>query len=179
MAHLLTHNDSLPSKCEIFAIKTGPQPVLLAANTHPEFPRYLAYGAEVPIVTEAPFVDRCALTIDELHDALTITTGQKSWNKPSQKFRASTVSKLCGNLVVFDVFDGTLSLAHHTVHTFLKSPMVEKQEAVVEVAAVPAVLPYHLRYPFQGMQDFIMILDTYPPFLLNVLLRVLRRVYTL
>ena len=60
MAHLLTHNDSLTSKCEIFAIKTGPQPVLLAVNTHPEFPRYLAYGAEVPIVTEAPFVDRCA-----------------------------------------------------------------------------------------------------------------------
>ena len=47
---------------------------------------------------------------------------------------------------------------------------------MVEVAAVPAVLPYHLRYPFQGMQDFIMILDTCPPFLLNVLLRVLRRV---
>ena len=60
IAHLLTYNDSLLSECEIFAIKTGPQPVLLAINTYLEFPRYLTYGAEVPIVTEAPFVDRCA-----------------------------------------------------------------------------------------------------------------------
>ena len=32
------------------------------------------------------------------------------------------MSKLCGNLIVFDDFDGTLSLAHHTVQTFLQSP---------------------------------------------------------
>ena len=65
---------------------------------------------------------RRPMTIDELHDALTITTGQKSWEKPSQKFRPSTVSKLCGNLIVYDDFDRTLSLAHHTVQAFLKSP---------------------------------------------------------
>lgn len=32
------------------------------------------------------------------------------------------MSKLCGNLVIFDDFDGILSLAHHTVQAFLKSP---------------------------------------------------------
>ena len=66
---------------------------------------------------------RRPMTIDELNDALTITAGQKSWKKPSQKFSPSTVSKLCGNLVIFDDFDGTLSLAHHTVQAFLKSPL--------------------------------------------------------
>ncbi len=65
---------------------------------------------------------RRPMTIDELHEALTITTGQKSWKEPSQKFSPSTVSKLCGNLIVFDDFDSTLSLAHHTVQAFLKSP---------------------------------------------------------
>lgn len=65
---------------------------------------------------------RRPINIDELHDALTITTGQRSWKKPSQIFRSSTVSKLCGNLIVFDDFDGTFSLAHHTVQAFLKSP---------------------------------------------------------
>ena len=65
---------------------------------------------------------RRPMTIDELHDALTITTGQQSWKEPSKRFRPSTVSKLCGNLIVFDDFDNTLSLAHHTVQAFLKSP---------------------------------------------------------
>ena len=32
------------------------------------------------------------------------------------------MSKLCGNLIVYDDFDRTLSLAHHTVQAFLKSP---------------------------------------------------------
>ena len=64
---------------------------------------------------------RCPMTTDELNDAFKTTTGQKCWKKPSQKLSPSTVSKLCGNLVKFNDFDGTLSLARRTVQAFLKS----------------------------------------------------------
>jgi len=64
---------------------------------------------------------RRPMTISELEEAATIATGQKSWKKPSIKFRPSTLSKLSGNLLTFDDYDNTISLAHHTVLLFLQS----------------------------------------------------------
>lgn len=48
----------------------------------------------------------------------------------------------------------------------------EPFEAAVKVTTVLTVLHYHLRYPFLDMLDFIMILNTYPTFLLDALPRV-------
>ena len=64
---------------------------------------------------------RRPLTINELHDALTIEPGQELWKEPTKKFRPSTISRLCGNLIIFDDADNTISLAHHTVRAFIES----------------------------------------------------------
>ena len=98
---------------------------------------------------------RRPMTIDELNDALTVTTGQKSWKKPSQNFNPSTVSKLCGNLVIFDDFDGTLSLAHHTVQAFLKSP--SKSPSLVEFSMQACKADHYLGemcVTYLGFTDF-------------------------
>ncbi|MCJ1424468.1 hypothetical protein MMC29_002356 [Sticta canariensis] len=74
---------------------------------------------------------RRPMTIDELHGALTTSTGQTSWKKPSQKFSPSTVSKLCGNLIVYDGFDKTLSLAHHTVQAVRRIKQLLKRSSLL------------------------------------------------
>ena len=61
------------------------------------------------------------LTIDELEEAISITSKQKSWKQPLEKLRPSLVSRMCGNLIVVDEFDSTVLPAHHTVISFLMS----------------------------------------------------------
>ncbi|KAH7132595.1 ankyrin repeat-containing domain protein [Dendryphion nanum] len=60
-----------------------------------------------------------ALTLGELEDALSIFTGQKSWQTPSFKLDTSRLARLCANLVTHDEANKTVSLAHHTVESFL------------------------------------------------------------
>ena len=59
------------------------------------------------------------LTIGELEEALSISPGQKFWQSPSSRLDISRLSRLCGNLVNYDEANRTVSLAHHTVESFL------------------------------------------------------------
>ena len=61
------------------------------------------------------------LSLHELDEAITVRAGQQSWKEPSIKFTPSTLSKRCGNLIVCDDFDDTVSIAHHSVRSFLDS----------------------------------------------------------
>ena len=109
------------------------------------------------------FSARRPLTIDELHDALTIEPGQQSWKQPSHRYGPSTVSKLCGNLVIFDEVDGTLTLAHHTVRGFFESssraPKVDSFCAGI-VSADSYLAKMCVTY--LGFTDFQKVLTTIP-----------------
>ncbi|KAH0551473.1 hypothetical protein GP486_007313, partial [Trichoglossum hirsutum] len=59
------------------------------------------------------------LTIGELEEAISIITGQNTWRCPDFKLDISSLCRLCGNLVKYDEADKTVSLAHHTVLSFL------------------------------------------------------------
>ena len=59
------------------------------------------------------------LTISELEEAISITTDQKSWRSPSSKLDISKLCRLCGNLVNYNEANKIVSLAHHTVESFL------------------------------------------------------------
>ncbi|KAF2785963.1 hypothetical protein K505DRAFT_344213, partial [Melanomma pulvis-pyrius CBS 109.77] len=61
------------------------------------------------------------LTIGEVEEAISITTNQKSWQSPSFRLDISRLARLCGNLVNYDGANKTVSLAHHTVESFLLS----------------------------------------------------------
>ena len=61
------------------------------------------------------------LYLHELDEAISVVAGQQSWKEPSIRFTSSTLSKRCGNLIICDEFDGTVSLAHHSVRSFLES----------------------------------------------------------
>src|SRR5438876_2266223 len=62
---------------------------------------------------------RRPITITELEEAITITKDQKSWQTPSIKLSPPRLCRICGNLVNFDESEGTITLAHHTVLSFL------------------------------------------------------------
>jgi hypothetical protein len=59
------------------------------------------------------------LTIQELEEAISITANQRSWKSPSIKLDLSRLCRMCGNLVKYDKVTETVSLAHHTVLSFL------------------------------------------------------------
>ena len=59
------------------------------------------------------------LTIGELEEAISITADQKSWRSPPFKLDLSRLCRMCGNLVKYDKANKTVSLAHHTVLSFL------------------------------------------------------------
>ena len=59
------------------------------------------------------------LTIGELEEAISITTDQKSWRSPHFKLDLSKLCRICGNLVKYDKANEIVSLAHHTVLSFL------------------------------------------------------------
>ena len=59
------------------------------------------------------------LTIGELEEAISITTDQKSWTNPHFKLDLSKLCRMCGNLVKYDKANEIVSLAHHTVLSFL------------------------------------------------------------
>jgi hypothetical protein len=59
------------------------------------------------------------LTIGELEEAISLTTDQKSWKSPPFKLDLSKLCRMCGNLVKYDKADEAVSLAHHTVLSFL------------------------------------------------------------
>jgi ankyrin repeat protein len=59
------------------------------------------------------------LTISELEEAISMSPNQKSWQRPSSELDISRLAKLCGNLVIYDEARETVSLAHHTVESFL------------------------------------------------------------
>ena len=59
------------------------------------------------------------LTIGELEEAISITTDQKSWRSPHFKLDLSRLCRICGNLVKYDKANEIVSLAHHTVLSFL------------------------------------------------------------
>ena len=59
------------------------------------------------------------LAIDELEEALSLLPNQKAWQSPSSKLDISRLAKLCVNLVNYDEANRTVSLAHHTVGSFL------------------------------------------------------------
>ncbi|KAH8727331.1 hypothetical protein GQ44DRAFT_102688 [Phaeosphaeriaceae sp. PMI808] len=60
-----------------------------------------------------------SLTIGELEEALSLSPNQKAWQSPSSRLDISRLAKLCGNLVNYDETNRTVSLAHHTVESFL------------------------------------------------------------
>jgi hypothetical protein len=62
---------------------------------------------------------RRPLTIHELEEAISITTVQKSWAIPPFKLDLSKLCRMCGNLVKYDKANKAISLAHHTVRSFL------------------------------------------------------------
>jgi ankyrin repeat protein len=62
---------------------------------------------------------RRPLTIHELEEAISITTDQKSWAIPPFKLDLSKLCRMCGNLVKYDKANRAISLAHHTVLSFL------------------------------------------------------------
>jgi hypothetical protein len=68
-----------------------------------------------------------------LEEAITITTDQESWKTPSIKLNPSKLCKICGNLVNFDEPNGTVSLAHHTVLSFL-----------LRCSEIPSVTNFHI-----------------------------------
>jgi ankyrin repeat protein len=59
------------------------------------------------------------LTIDELEEALSFFPNQTAWQSPSYKLDISRLAKLCANLVNYNETNRTVSLAHHTVESFL------------------------------------------------------------
>ncbi|KAF2681224.1 hypothetical protein K458DRAFT_82442 [Lentithecium fluviatile CBS 122367] len=59
------------------------------------------------------------LTIGELEEALSFSPNQKAWQSPSSKLDISRLAKLCANLVNYDEANRIVSLAHHTVESFL------------------------------------------------------------
>ncbi|KAF2270530.1 hypothetical protein CC78DRAFT_573824 [Lojkania enalia] len=59
------------------------------------------------------------LTLSELEEAISISPSQKTWQSPSSKLDISKLARLCGNLVDYDKANRTVSLAHHTVESFL------------------------------------------------------------
>ncbi|KAF2803796.1 uncharacterized protein BDZ99DRAFT_163042 [Mytilinidion resinicola] len=59
------------------------------------------------------------LTIGELEEAVSISINQKSWQSPSSILDIPRLARLCGNLVNCDEANRTVSLAHHTVESFL------------------------------------------------------------
>ena len=62
---------------------------------------------------------RRPLTICELEEAISITTDQKSWRIPPFKLVLAKLCRMCGNLVKYDTANEAVSLAHHTVLSFL------------------------------------------------------------
>ncbi|KAI9773765.1 MAG: hypothetical protein M1839_001997 [Geoglossum umbratile] len=62
---------------------------------------------------------RRPITVSELEEAVTITADQTSWKTPSIKLSPWKLCRICGNLVNFDESKGTITLAHHTVLSFL------------------------------------------------------------
>jgi Ankyrin repeats (3 copies) len=61
------------------------------------------------------------LTLIELEEAVSVTTEQKSWTPPPFKLDLSKLCRMCGNLVKYDKTNETVSLAHHSVLSFLLS----------------------------------------------------------
>src|ERR1700733_3330914 len=61
------------------------------------------------------------LTLSELEEAVSVTTEQKSWIPPPFKLDLSKLCRMCGNLVKYDKANETVSLAHHSVLSFLSS----------------------------------------------------------
>ncbi|OCL01600.1 hypothetical protein AOQ84DRAFT_383587, partial [Glonium stellatum] len=59
------------------------------------------------------------LSIGEIEEAISINTDQKSWRSPPFKLDLSRLCKMCGNLIKYDEATETVSLAHHTVLSFL------------------------------------------------------------
>ena len=64
---------------------------------------------------------RRPLTIRELEEAVSITTDQKSWANPPFKLDISKLCRICGNLIKYNKASETVSLAHHSVLSFLLS----------------------------------------------------------
>ena len=64
---------------------------------------------------------RRPLTIPELEEAVSITTDQKSWANPPFKLDISKICRMCGNLIKYNKANETVSLAHHSVLSFLLS----------------------------------------------------------
>ena len=60
------------------------------------------------------------MTIGELEEALSFSPNQKAWQSPFSKLDISRLAKLCANLVNYDEANRTVSLAHHTVESFLQ-----------------------------------------------------------
>jgi ankyrin repeat protein len=64
---------------------------------------------------------RRPMTLKELEDAVSVSIGQKFWKEPSVKFRLSSLSRICRNLLSYDELDGVIYLAHHSILQFLQS----------------------------------------------------------
>ena len=64
---------------------------------------------------------RRELTILELEEAISIHADQKLWQAPSFQLDVSKLCKMCGNLIKYDKINNVISLAHHTVLSFLSS----------------------------------------------------------
>ncbi|PSN61265.1 hypothetical protein BS50DRAFT_157349 [Corynespora cassiicola Philippines] len=64
---------------------------------------------------------RQSLAIEELEEAVSITTNQKSWAPPAFKLDVSRLGRICANLVSYDQTTDKVMLAHHSVESFLFS----------------------------------------------------------
>ncbi|KAH7399656.1 hypothetical protein BKA66DRAFT_437188 [Pyrenochaeta sp. MPI-SDFR-AT-0127] len=81
---------------------------------------------------------RQPMTIEELEEAVSISTEQKSWSSPEFKLDITRLSKLCANLIYNDQATNKVMLAHHSVESFLRSNTIGKATAALTVNDIEA-----------------------------------------
>lgn len=61
------------------------------------------------------------MSLEELHEAISIQQSQKSWNSPKIRLSATDVSVRCRNMVIHDSIENVIKIPHTSVRAFLLS----------------------------------------------------------